>query len=145
MNKFSDLSDRLTDLTYMQSGEIRKLFNEILEEYNSLEKRYNEVESQCIHYETSLQLGIGYEVLQYGKIYNAIEKANNLEECLKNINNLYKLELFESDCQLLDQVEEKILDLEEKNDYKFYNMQGEILCEIANNYILDSVIEKSKN
>lgn len=148
MNKYSDLSDKLTELQVKQNSEIGKLFNEILEDYKNLEKRYNEVEKQCIDYETSNELGIGYEVLQYGKIldvlYDNFDNGKSLENVLKEINNLYNLEMFENSGYVLEEIENKIMKELERNDYDLNDTLMQVIHYIEYNLILDSIMEKAK-
>lgn len=143
MEKYSDLSDKLTELQVEQTSEVRKLFNEILEEYKYLEKRYNEVENECIDYETSTQLGLGCEVLKYGKIYNIIVKSDSFEECLKGIEKLYSLDIFECDSELLSDMEDRIFNLYKMNHYDFKEVQSDLSIELTQE-ILEIVIEQTK-
>ena len=146
---FSDLSDKLTELQVEQNSEMAKLFNEVLEEYESLEKRYNEVEKQCIDYETSTQLGLGYELLEYGKIlkvlYNCYDNSKKLEELLKDINNLYDLELFENSGYVLEEFEDKIMEYLEKDNYNFEITLMDLISYVEQKLIIDSILDKVQN
>ena len=148
MEKYSDLSDKLTELQVKQNSEIGKLFNEILEDYKNLERRYNEVEKQCIDYETSTQLGIGYKILQYGKIlkvlYNCYDNSKGLEGLLKDINNLYDLELFEDSGYIIEDFESKIMEYLKISDYEFDIVLMDLIDYVEHSLILDTILKQAQ-
>lgn len=148
MEKYSDLSDKLTELQVKQNSEIGKLFNEILEDYKELEKRYNEVEKQCIDYETSTELGLGYELLEYGKIlkvlYNCFNGDKGLEDLLKDINNLYDLKIFENSGYVLKDFENKIIEQLRKNNYEFGPTLMDLTDYVEHSLIMNTILETTK-
>lgn len=139
MSYINDLKERIDTLKDIKDKEINSVLNEIV-------NRYNEVEKQVIDYETSTQLGLGYELLKYGKIlkvlYSCYDNDKKLEELLKDINNLYELELFDSSEYILKEFEDKIMEQLEKDNYNFDTTLMDLINYVEYKLIIDSILKQ---
>lgn len=142
MSYINDLKEKIDTLKDIKDKEINSVLEEIVDRYNDLEK-------QVIDYETSTQLGLGYELLEYGKIlkvlYNCFDSNKKLEELLKDINNLYDLELFENSGYVLEEFEDKIMEYLEKDNYNFDITLMDLTTYVEQKLIIDSILDKVQN
>lgn len=142
MSYIGELKDRIDTLKDIKDREIESVLSEIV-------KRYEDLEKQVIDYETSTQLGLGYELLQYGKIlkvlYNCYDNSKKLEELLKDINNLYDLEMFENSGYVLEEFEDKIMKQLEKDNYNFDTTLMDLITYVEYTLIIDTILEKANN
>ena len=139
MSYIGELKDRIDTLKDIKDKEIESVLSEIV-------KRYEDLEKQVIDYETSTQLGLGYELLKYGKIlkvlYNCFDNSKKLEELLKDINSLYELELFDSSEYILEEFEDKIMEYLERDNYNFDTTLMDLISYVEQKLIIDSILKQ---
>ena len=142
MSYINDLKERIDTLKDIKDKEINSVLEEIVNRYNDLEK-------QVIDYETSTQLGLGYELLQYGKLLNVLydnfDNGKKLEELLKDINNLYDLEMFENSGYVLEEFEDKIMKQLEQENYNFNTTLMDLISYVENTLIIDTILKQAQN
>ena len=142
MSYINELKERIDTLKAIKDKEIENVLNEIV-------KKYDEMENQVIEYETSTQLGLGYELLQYGKIlnvlYDCFDHDKGLEGLLKDIYNLYDYEIFENSGYVLKEFEDKIMYYLKKRNYVFGVALMDLTTYVEHTLIMDTILERANN